>query len=166
MPWTVPSSPKRPCSAMNARLNRSFTSASKPFSDGSNACASTPRLRSAFSTMPPLFSDTSRSADFLPAGRQPSRNSYRLSHDANLGDELDAGLLEDDLLDLKNQALDIRGARRSLGIDDEVGVLLRHARAATRQALQPAGLDQARGMVARRVAEYAARVGKLERLRG
>ena len=46
-PCTVPSSPKRPCSAMNTRAKPSRLSSNRLRSAGSNACASTPRSRSA-----------------------------------------------------------------------------------------------------------------------
>src|SRR5205085_5349095 len=69
-------------------------------------------------------------------------------------------------LDVLDQPLDIGGTRRAARVDDEVGVLLRDACAAATKALQPAGLDQARGMIARRVAKDAAGVRQPERLGG
>ena len=55
--------------------------------------------------------------------------------------------------------------RRAARVDDEVRVLLRHARAADRVALEAAGLDQARRVVAGRIAEHAAGVRQSQRLR-
>ena len=64
-----------------------------------------------------------------------------------------------------DQRLDVGRLRLAVRIDDEVGVLLGDPRAADRVALEAARLDQSRGMVVRRVAEHAARVGQVERLR-
>ncbi len=64
-----------------------------------------------------------------------------------------------------DQRLDVRGARAPAGIHDEIRVLLRHARAADRVALEAARLDEPRRVVARRIAEHAAGVGQRQRLR-
>src|SRR5437868_5085280 len=101
-----------------------------------------------------------------PSARQLFQNSCRLSDDAHLGVQHDALHLVDHALDMLDQPLDIGSAPGAARIDDEVGVLLRDAHAAATKALQPAGFDQARGMIARRVAKDAAGIGQAERLRG
>ena len=55
-----------------------------------------------------------------------------------------------------DQRFDIRCARLTLGIDDEVRVLVGDARAADRVSLESAGFDEARCMIAGRIAKYAA----------
>jgi hypothetical protein len=66
----------------------------------------------------------------------------------------------------KLQRFDVRSACRAVGVDDEVRMLFRHARAAAGAAFQSAGLDQARGVAAGRIAEHASGVGQAEGLGG
>ena len=56
-------------------------------------------------------------------------------------------------------------ARGMAVVDDEVGVLLRHRRIADAIALEPGGLDQARGVIAGRVGEHRAAAPLADRLR-
>ena len=65
--------------------------------------------------------------------------------------------------DVLGQPADV-GRRPLLVVDDEVGVLLGHDGAADPQALEPGGVDQPPGRVARRVAEDAAGRRQPERL--
>src|SRR6478735_8413280 len=143
-PWIVPSSPPRPCSAMKQRAKPSFLRSRTSRCLGSKACASTPLERKAFSTPLPLISEISRSAEDPPIRTATLPKFKRPPHDAHFGNEIDPGFLEDHPPHLVNQPLDIRRLRRSLGIDDEVGVLLGDARAAALQAFQAARLDQSR----------------------
>ena len=62
-----------------------------------------------------------------------------------------------------DQTLDIRRCR-SAGIHDEIGMLLRHLRAADAPAFQPALLDQPCGVVAGRIAENRPGIRQVQRL--
>src|SRR5258707_2082915 len=101
-----------------------------------------------------------------PSSRRPCRSRGRscVPHDTHLGDEIDAEAPPYGVSGVLDQRLDVRGARLSLRVDDEISVLLGDASAADFMALEPAGLDEARSVVAGRVAEYRARIRKLERL--
>src|SRR5258707_2902746 len=101
-----------------------------------------------------------------PSSRRPCRSRGRscVPHDTHLGDEIDAEAPPYGVAGVLDQRLDVRGARLSLRVDDEISVLLGDASAADFMALEPAGLDEARSVVAGRVAEYRARIRKLERL--
>src|SRR5215831_11712011 len=171
-PCTVPSSPKRPCSAMNTRAKPSRLSSDTWRSAGSNACASTPCSRSALSTALPDRNEISRSAEGPPistatfpnsrgltrlppcllrantarrrvgSGRDSRRaiptlragplaaGSHGLPDDPDLGLEDHAGLFGHHPPHVLDQRLDVGRARAALRVDDEVGVLLRHPRAA------------------------------------
>jgi len=87
--------------------------------------------------MPPLFSETSRSADCHRGKRRLFRSSRRLPDDADFRHQLDALPLQNALPDLPDQPLDVGGARRALRIDDEIGVLLRYPGAAALESLEP-----------------------------
>src|SRR5512139_2417932 len=91
--------------------------------------------------------------------------SRRVSDDAHLGHEADAEAALDLGTRVGDQRFDVGRGRLPLRVHDEVRVLLRDARAADREALQPAGLDEARGVVAGWVAEHRPRVREVERLR-
>src|SRR5689334_13719960 len=88
-----------------------------------------------------------------------------LTDDANLALEEHAEALVHRALDLGDELLDLQ-RRGGSGVDDEVGVLGRNHRPAHRDALQPACLDQACGIIASRVAEHRPGVRLLERLAG
>src|SRR5258706_9487268 len=93
--------------------------------------------------------------------------SCRVPHDLDFRDQPYALRFFDRLLYALDQPLDVGRAAGAAGIDDEVGVLLRDARAAFGRLLQPAGLDQLRrGLALGGIAEHAARVRQLQRLRG
>src|SRR3990172_12240320 len=79
--------------------------------------------------------------------------------------QLDAEALLDRPARMLDQCLDIGSACAPLWVDDKVGVFFRDARRSYRMALEPAGLDQPRGLVAGRIAEHRPRVGQVERLR-
>src|SRR5206468_12759802 len=64
----------------------------------------------------------------------------------------------------RDQLLDVARPRVTPGIDDEVRVLFRYARAADRASLEPACLDEPRRVITLRIAEYAARIRQLQRL--
>ena len=75
-PCTVPSSPKRPCSAMNdAREAVALEIEQSGAPSGSNACASTPFSRSAASTALPDRNEISRSDDGPPISTATLPNS-------------------------------------------------------------------------------------------
>src|SRR5512144_2490727 len=147
-PCTMPSSPKRPCSAMNARAKPSAARSESGRSFGSNACASTPRSRSAASTALPDRNEISRSDDGPPINTATLPNSLigrhlrlarrrrfgreRFAEDLDLGRKLDARLVAHDFAHVDDQRLDVGGARAAAGIHDEVRVLLGHARRADR----------------------------------
>jgi hypothetical protein len=63
-----------------------------------------------------------------------------------------------------DQRLDVGRGREPFLIDDEIGVLFRNARAADRKSFESAALDQARSVIAFRIAEYRSRVWQAERL--
>src|SRR5690606_14400680 len=87
----------------------------------------------------------------------PPRSCARLPDDAHLGLEAHAETSLHGRARVLDQALDIRGARAAV-VHDEVRVQLRDAGAPDALALEPGGLDQARGMVPRRVLEHRPRV--------
>ena len=180
-PCTVPSSPKRPCSAMNARSKPSSTSACRFCTAGSNGWASTPLRSNDASTAAPLFSETSRSAERPPnnTATLPSREGGRekgeglplsmitcvLTNNPHFTLQLYTGLLPHGGLHLVNQILYICRSRIT-GIHDEVGVLFRHPGTADPPALQAALLDQPGGMVAGRIAEHRTGIRQIQRLAG
>src|SRR5258708_855240 len=171
----APSSPPGPCSAIHTRSKLSLRSAWMGRSKGSKACASTPRFFSALRTASPLKSEISRSLESPPkstavlpkslaeAARRMALSlsrlmpvlpgSRRFSDDAHFGVECNAALCGDGLLHVQNHCLDVGGTRRPM-IDDEIGVLLRHRGIADAKSFQARGLDQPRGVIARRVGEH------------
>src|SRR6185503_13355683 len=167
-PCTVPSSPKRPCSAMKTRRNPSRLSSKSSRSAGSNGCASTPRERSASSTARPEMSEISRSAEGPPmstATRPKSLAMARLPHDADLADQSDPGARFDRRLHMVDERLDVVSGRATR-VHDEIRVLRRHQRATDGEALEAACFDEPRGVVAHRVAKDAAGVRLVQGLRG
>src|SRR5437764_6826769 len=88
----------------------------------------------------------------------------RLADDPHFRLEIDARSRADGVAHVVDQRFDIRCARLTLGIDDEVRVLFGDARAADRVSLESAGFDEARCMIAGRIAKYAAGIRRAERL--
>src|SRR5258706_2193840 len=166
-PCTVPSSPKRPCSAMKTRAKPSRFRSKRSRCAGSNACASTRLPRSAASTALPEMSEISRSAEGPPISTAtlPTESLKLFPDNPHFTGELDPGLREHRRAHVVHHRFDVR-RRRISQVHDEVGVLRRDLRAADREALQSARLDQPRRVVSRRVAEDAAGVGLVQRLRG
>src|SRR5213082_3487548 len=93
------------------------------------------------------------------------RMALRHSHDPHLGSELDAVHACDRLAHMGDEALEVGGARLSV-VDDEVGVLLGYRGAPDAKALEAGRLDEARGVVSRRVGEHRAAAPLADRLRG
>src|SRR5204863_31437 len=93
------------------------------------------------------------------------RMALRHSHDPHLGNELDAVHARDRLAHMGDEALEVGGARLSV-VDDEVGVLLGYRGAPDAKALEAGRLDEARGVVSRRVGEHRAAAPLADRLRG
>src|SRR5437660_8226023 len=93
------------------------------------------------------------------------RMALRHSHDPHLGSELDAVHARDRLAHMGDEALEVGGARLSV-VDDEVGVLLGYRGAPDAKALEAGRLDEARGVVSRRVGEHRAAAPLADRLRG
>src|SRR6187455_1862870 len=157
-PCTVPSSPKRPCSAMNTRWKPSRFRSKSSRSAGSKGSACTPRERRASSTARPEMSEISRSAEGPPmrTATLPSRlGMTRLPDDPHFADQHDARARLDRRLHVVHERLQVGGRCRA-GVHDEVGVLRRHLRAADGEALQSARFDEPRRVVAFRIAEDAA----------
>src|SRR5688572_14971707 len=167
-PWTVPSSPKRPCSAMKTRLNPSRLRSKSSRSAGSKGSACTPRERSASSTARPEMREISRSAEGPPmstATRPKSLAMARLPHDAHLAHQADPGASLDGLLHVIHERFDVRGARAP-EVHDEVRVLRGDLRAPDAVALEAAGLDEPRRVVAFGIAEHAPGVRLVQGLGG
>src|SRR5215472_7810550 len=102
-----------------------------------------------------------------PSGPRLCRiHSCLLTDDAHFSFQPDAGLLRHDVAHVLDQLLYVDRSRTPTGIDDEIRMLLRHARAADAEALEPATLDEPRGVVARWIAEHAPRIRQIERLGG
>src|SRR5204863_448045 len=93
------------------------------------------------------------------------RMALRHSHDPHLGSKLDAVHARDRLAHMGDEALEVGGARLSV-VDDEVGVLLGYRGAPDAKALEAGRLDEARGVVSRRVGEHRAAAPLADRLRG
>src|ERR1700752_3195963 len=134
-PCTVPASPKRPCSAMNARAKPSRFSSSRSRSAGSKGWGAMPSSRSAFSTALPERKEISRSDDGPPSSTATLPNSLialprdsacssPLSDDVYLGLEVDAGRCRDAGAHVLDQRLDVGCTGAAVGIDDEVCVLV------------------------------------------
>src|SRR5439155_25270252 len=102
-----------------------------------------------------------------PSAQRPFQSrspSHGLPDDSHFGDQLEAEAFVHGVARVLDQRLDVRSTRLSLRVDDEIRVFLRDSSAADLMALEPAGLDEARRVVAGRVAEYRAGIRKLERL--
>src|SRR3990170_3053332 len=95
----------------------------------------------------------------------PAPCSCRLTHDPDLGLKLDAEAVLHGAARMLDQRFDVRGTGASPRVDDEVGMLFRDACPSYRVALEPASLDQPRGVIAGRIAEHRPRVGQVKRLR-
>src|SRR5205807_4848828 len=93
------------------------------------------------------------------------RMALRHSHDPHLGSERDPVHARDRLAHMGDEALEVGGARLSV-VDDEVGVLLGYRGAPDAKALEAGRLDEARGVVSRRVGEHRAAAPLADRLRG
>src|SRR5213082_488307 len=93
------------------------------------------------------------------------RMALRHSHDPHLGSERDAVHARDRLAHMGDEALEVGGARLPV-VDDEVGVLLGYRGAPDAKALEAGRLDEARGVVSRRVGEHRAAAPLAYRLRG
>src|SRR2546429_1181748 len=91
--------------------------------------------------------------------------ALRHSHDPHLGSELDAVHARARLAQMGDEALEVGGARLSV-VDDEVGVLLGYRGAPDAKALEAGRLDEARGVVSRRVGNPGAAAPLADRLRG
>src|SRR5271165_7596782 len=167
--WSVPSSPVPPCSALNTASWRASRSASARRSSKSSCTVGYISSSNAATTPAPVCRLISRSAESPPITtailgrvivvvRLPSEKMYfQFQFHPVLG------------LDRLAHALDQRQhvcIRRAAAVDDEVRVLVRHLCAAPMPALAPGRLDEPGGVVAWRVAENAAGVRQLERLRG
>src|SRR5258708_32654923 len=166
-PCTVPSSPKRPCSAMKTRAKPSRFRSKRSRSAGSNACASTRLPRSAASTALPDMSEISRSAEGPPISTAtlPKESLKLFPDNSHFTDQLDTGLREHGRLDVVHHRLDVlRGGASQ--VHDEIGVLRRDPRAADREALQPPRLHHPPPVAPPRTPEDAARVALVQRLRG
>src|SRR6266576_2946570 len=164
IPCTVPSSPRRPCSALNTHSNRPSRSTSHVSASRSTGVTSLPRARSAFATCSPERIETSRSADFPPRRTASLTRSFPTADHLDLGLQLDAEPALHLGHDSFDQLLDIARRRPTL-VDDEVAVQRRHQRRALASALQPRRLDQPARRISRRVLEHAAAVLGLDRLR-
>ncbi len=179
-PCTVPSSPKRPCNAMKTRAKPSCTSS------GSVALRRIERVRVDAAFAQRLQHRVARQQRDLALGRRAAHQHCHLAEVSGMcrhqrraspspvpatpsirtsGSSVIPVSAATTAAHTGDQRFDVRRARRALRIDDEIRVLLRHARAADRVALEPAGFDQARCMIARRIAEHAAGVRQRERLR-
>src|SRR5690242_8363456 len=141
-PCTVPSSPKRPCRALNAASGLASNNCWPGLSPGSSGKASKPSSRNALTTPRPDDSETSRSAD-----RPPDRTAMRLKvtllmgrstagghpHALDFPFQGDAGLLLHPLAHFFAQSFQVCRAGIA-GIDQEIGVLLADLRPANLQA--------------------------------
>src|SRR5215472_15533140 len=88
----------------------------------------------------------------------------RHSHDAHLGVQRHAVDALDGRAHMLDEALQVGGTRTAV-VDDEVRVLLRHRRIADAKALEARRLDQARGVITRRIGEHRAAAPLADRLR-
>src|SRR5258706_11680649 len=153
---------------MKTRRKPSRLTSKSSLSAGSKGYASTPLERSASRIARPEISEMSRSAEGPPISTATLPKSLAMDaipDDAHFANEVDAGFRGDRRVHVIDERLDV-GRARSTGIHDEVRMLRRHLRAPDRMALQPARLDEARGVVAFGIAKDAARVRLVERLRG
>ena len=200
-PCTVPSSPKRPCSAMKTRGRSPRASALEERGPaGSKACASTPFAQRRehgvarherdlpLRGRPPISTATLPNShvathyalmcDWVAAEEAPARPpTPPRRHSRSLTSRSSAqcrasptmrtsrSARSDSRFDRRARISASMSAARAPRVDDEVRVLLRHA--ARRRSRSPSGrsFDQPRRVVARRIAEHAARVRQVERLR-
>src|SRR5260370_264019 len=84
MPCTVPSSPRRPCSALNTHSKPPSRKTSHVPASRSTGVTSWPRSRSAFATCSPERSDTSRSADVPPRRTASLTTSFPSAYQLDL----------------------------------------------------------------------------------
>src|SRR5712691_10783202 len=119
MPCTVPSSPRRPCSALKTHSNPPSRRTSQVSGSRSTSVTSWPRPRNAFATCSPERIETSRSADFPPRRTASLTTSFPPADQLYLGLEIDA----EPALDLGHHALDqlshVAGLRPAF-VDDEI----------------------------------------------
>src|SRR5712692_9944872 len=177
IPWTVPSSPRRPWSALKTQAKSPSRRTSHALMSRSTPATSWPRPRSASSTCAPEWSDTSRSAERPPRstaifnlalplwgeGRRGEVSSFPFPHQLDLTLELDAKSMHD----RGSRALDERGyldGRRAAFVDDEISMQLRDDRHALACAFEAGRLDQPPRRVSRRVHEHAPAVLRLDGL--
>src|SRR5215831_16937990 len=160
MPWTVPSSPRRPCRALKTQ--------SKPPSRRHPTCSHrgrspSPGGRTSAGLSRPGLQSAARPRARPTSHRAEPRSSLPAPHHLDLGLELDAGALLDRGHDPLDQAAHVGGRRASL-VDDEVAVQRRHDSRTLTLALQTRGLDEPARRIAFRVDENAAAVLGLDRL--
>src|SRR5260370_1861239 len=127
MPCTVPSSPRRPCSALNTHSKPPSRKTSHVPASRSTGVTSWPRSRSAFATCSPERSDTSRSADVPPRRTASLTTSFPLAYQLDLRLELNA----EPSLHLGHHPLDHPppiGRSAPALVDDEVPMQLRDHR--------------------------------------
>src|ERR1700743_1155014 len=129
-PWMQPSSPQRPCSALNTQSTLASSSCAAGFSPGSISTTSKPSSRNAFAQPAPDDRLTSRSAE-----RPPNSTATRLNelfvigvlrtrghaHPLDLPFELHARMRLDARAHLFAQGFDIGGGGVAQ-IDEEVAV--------------------------------------------
>ena len=147
-------------SRFRSRIGRSF---------GSNACASTPFSTSAFSTALPeskrylaLRRRASHQHRDLAEAVLPAHASPMICTSGTRSTPVRSRTVDRTCAMIASISAAFAAPVR---VDDEIRVLLRHACAADRVAFEAAALDQARGVVAGRIAEDAAGVRQVERLR-
>src|SRR6202165_2262308 len=145
MPWTVPSSPRRPCSALNTQSKPPSRSTSHVVRSMSTPVTSAPRASTALPTSAP---------------HSPLESPHHLA----LGLQLDVEPPANLGLNPFDEALHV-GRRRAALVDDEVAVHGRDDRLSLARALEPGRLHEATRRVARRALEDAAAVLCLDLLR-
>src|SRR5690606_35712727 len=80
----------------------------------------------------------------LPPRRRQPGQIPEVAHEPDLGVEPVPLLALDSLLDVPDEVADVAG-RRAAGVDEDVGVALRHHRPADARALEPAPVDEPAG---------------------
>src|SRR6185312_4264141 len=158
---TVPSSPKRPCRALNTASGRTSRSWAIGSSPGSTATGSTPSWASAAITPRPEDRLTSRSALRPPMRTAMRRNGLALlcighsvagghPHALDLPFQLHAGLFPHPPPDFLAQGFQL-GRGGAAGVDQEIGVFLADLCAADRQSPGAGLVHQRPRLVAGRV---------------
>ena len=166
-PCTVPSSPKRPCSAMNTRAKPSSLQREDVLLRGIE------RVRVDAATAQRCEHGVAgEERDLALGGRSAHQHAtfpnslHAASPTIRTSGSSSTPVVARTTSRTCAISASMSAARAvALRIHDEVRVLLRDARVADREALEAAGLDQPRRMVAGRVAEHAARVRHRQRLR-